>query len=185
MSGQGGQESVCACWWQEEQKNGFQKGFKGNRGMQGKGDSYSLPFPAIALLLPTHSNFNPARIQQQGRAWTHSPSVRRARPPVGVHSTEEQLPHRTTVCECENTVVLRTRWATWERGREGERVCFGVRLVGRPKSNCCFFLAHTHMLKHPWHLTSMKKLFGLCTQGAGERREGERAWLLVLLFLCV
>jgi hypothetical protein len=36
------------------------------------------------------------------------PSVRRARPPVGVHKTVEQLPQRTTVWECENTVVLRS-----------------------------------------------------------------------------
>lgn len=36
-----------------------------------------------------------------------SPSVRRALPPVGVHRTAEQLPHITTVCEWEKTVVLR------------------------------------------------------------------------------
>lgn len=34
------------------------------------------------------------------------PSCSRARPPVGVHSTVEQLPHSTTVCECEKTVVM-------------------------------------------------------------------------------
>jgi hypothetical protein len=38
----------------------------------------------------------------------YSPSVRRALPPVGVQRTVEQLPQRTTVWECENTVVLRS-----------------------------------------------------------------------------
>ena len=52
------------------------------------------------------------------------PSVRRARPPVGWHSTAEHELHTTTVCECEKTVVI---------------------------------------VKQPWHLTSMKNEFGLCT----------------------
>ena len=37
-----------------------------------------------------------------------APSVSRALPPVGVHSTAEQLLHTTTVCEWLKTVVLRT-----------------------------------------------------------------------------
>ena len=32
--------------------------------------------------------------------------MRRALPPVGWHSTAEHDPHSTTVCECENTVVM-------------------------------------------------------------------------------
>ena len=36
-----------------------------------------------------------------------APSVSRALPPVGVHSTAEQLLHTTTVCEWLKTVVLR------------------------------------------------------------------------------
>eukprot|EP00967_Tisochrysis_lutea_P103031 scaffold155354_cov17-Tisochrysis_lutea.AAC.1 len=34
----------------------------------------------------------------------------------------------------------------------------------RAKADC----PSTHMLKHPWHLTSMKKLFGLCRGPGGE-----------------
>jgi hypothetical protein len=49
------------------------------------------------------------RMAAAGARGDHSPSVRRARPPVGVHSTVEQLPQRTTVWEWENTVVLRVR----------------------------------------------------------------------------
>ena len=41
-----------------------------------------------------------------------SPSVRRALPPVGVHSTAEQLLHTTTVWEWLNTVVLRIKHNT-------------------------------------------------------------------------
>lgn len=42
-------------------------------------------------------------------AVTPSPSVRRALPPVGVHRTDEQLPHMTTVWEWEKMVVLQPR----------------------------------------------------------------------------
>jgi hypothetical protein len=36
----------------------------------------------------------------------YSPSVNLALPPVGWHSTVAHEPHRTTVCACENTVVM-------------------------------------------------------------------------------
>jgi hypothetical protein len=34
------------------------------------------------------------------------PSVNRALPPVGWQRTDAQDPHMTTVCACENTVVM-------------------------------------------------------------------------------
>ena len=34
------------------------------------------------------------------------PSVSLALPPVGWHNTVAHAPHRTTVCACENTVVM-------------------------------------------------------------------------------
>jgi len=57
-------------------------------------------------------------------------------PPVGWHKTAEHEPHKTTVCECENTVVME---------------------------------------KHPWHFTSMKKLFGPCTKRLSLCLEASRA----------
>ena len=86
-----------------------------------------------------------------------SPSVRRALPPVGVHSTEEQLPQSTTDCECEKTVVLHNHTAH-RRVREE----LPTKLLLGPADYC--EAASTHMLKQPWHLTSMKKEFGDCTK---------------------
>ena len=44
-----------------------------------------------------------------------APSVSRALPPVGVHSTAEQLLHTTTVCEWLKTVVLRSSTTRCQR----------------------------------------------------------------------
>lgn len=44
---------------------------------------------------------------------THSPSVRRARPPVGVHRTVEQLPQSTTVCASKHTDTHMPRQNTY------------------------------------------------------------------------
>lgn len=59
------------------------------------------------------------------------PSVRRARPPVGVHSTVEQLPHSTTVWECENTVVLQSK----KRG-DAVRDCAARAVAGDAPPHC-------------------------------------------------
>jgi hypothetical protein len=102
-----------------------------------------------------------------------SPSVSRALPPVGVHRTVEQLPQRTTVWECENTVVLRAGGLRGVRrsvhaprgggrprhsGRRRERAIGAARRPpppgppGAPARPAA--AAGAHMLKHPWHLTS-------------------------------
>ena len=65
-----------------------------------------------------------------------SPSVRRALPPVGVHSTAEQLPHSTTLWEWLKTVVmLKQPWhlrgtKRGEGAAGDERACMGGRCVG-------------------------------------------------------
>lgn len=98
---------------------------------------------------------NPARnLQDEHKpepphAAGHSPSVKRALPPVGVHRTVEQLPQSTTVCECENTVVLRVavvgrrRWwvrvgVCWcDAGVKARRPGAGVVCGGRVHASAC------------------------------------------------
>lgn len=46
------------------------------------------------------------RLPQSPFLLNEQPSVSRALPPVGTHSTVLQLGHTTTVCEWLNTVVL-------------------------------------------------------------------------------
>ena len=93
---------------------------------------------------------------------------------MGVHRTVEQLPQRTTVWECENTVVLRGKGIG--RGKQrvrGEPTGTGGTLAagGRRSGSQIAGVQHArfrcpwqphaptgrraaHMLKHPWHLTS-------------------------------
>jgi hypothetical protein len=92
--------------------------------------------------------------------------VSRALPPVGVHRTVEQLPQRTTVWECENTVVLRCgKGGVWDAGeREASEArrpaaiaaptAAGGRQCAQPCPAAPTAPCSTHMLKHPWHLTS-------------------------------
>lgn len=77
-------------------------------------------------------------------------------PPEGTQRTALQLGQTTTVWECENTVVLQRRGVGREEGvREGRRrraEARGGRVIGHRAARG----GVTHIVKHPWHLTSMK-----------------------------
>ena len=62
------------------------------------------------LLLLLHALL-PLHVESKPRCRCDAPSVRRALPPVGTHSTVLQLGHTTTVWLWLNTVVLQqARW---------------------------------------------------------------------------
>ncbi len=128
--------------------------------------------PIVHLTCPdTRQKHCVARVAAQLLLWladrkimAHAPSVSRALPPVGVHSTAEQPPHSTTVWEWEKTVVLRV---TGARAQVWSRAVHGHAVRAAASARCS-----THIWKQPWHLTSMKKLLGVCGQGAGSGEAG-------------
>lgn len=79
----------------------------------------------------------------------------RALPPVGTHSTALQLGHTTTVCEWLNTVVLRV-WDDREEVSREQRVDTFAPKPRHERSSRCRTPRGTHIVKHPWHFTSMK-----------------------------
>ena len=87
------------------------------------------------------------------------PSVSRALPPVGTHSTVLQLGHTTTVCEWLNTVVLQSidrRMAVCQRHCWIEDPRLNPPANHHRQAGCpC-----AHMVKQPWHFTSMKYELG-------------------------
>lgn len=101
--------------------------------------------------------------QSRRQSLSCSPSVRRARPPVGVHSTAEQLLQTTTVWEWLNTVVLQSEALLTKAGKQGSR---SDHRAGEDQ-NHGISKEHTrrvaYIWKQPAHFTSMKKEFGDCT----------------------
>jgi len=101
-----------------------------------------------------------ARLSGVQRSPGHAPSVKRARPPVGWHSTALQLPQSTTVWLWLNTVVI-VKHPWWWEGRtereHGATTACAAALSSRSSASSLTKQVRT------WHLTSMKKLFGDCT----------------------
>lgn len=85
-----------------------------------------------------------------------APSVRRARPPVGVQSTDEQLLQTTTVWEWLNTVVLQDKILY----QPSVQMAFPY----AQKENILVIVSisklEAYIWKQPAHLTSMKKELG-------------------------